>query len=83
MAAITLIVVAFFFLPYFLRTGIFTIPQFLEHRYNAAARSIMAGFTMVLLIGVYSIAFGVLLIVLALRLRSMADEPESGARARA
>jgi len=52
MAAITLVVVAFFFLPYFLRTGIFTIPQFLEHRYNSAARSIMAGFSMVLLIGV-------------------------------
>lgn len=52
MAAITLVVVAFFFLPYFLRTGIFTIPQFLEHRYNPAARTLMAAATMVLLIGV-------------------------------
>ncbi len=52
MAAITLVVVAFFFLPYFLRTGIFTIPQFLEHRYNAGARTIMAMASMVLLIGV-------------------------------
>ncbi len=52
MAAITLVVVAFFFLPYFLRTGIFTIPQFLEHRYNSTARTIMAAATMVLLIGV-------------------------------
>ncbi len=52
MAAITLVVVAFFFLPYFLKTGIFTIPQFLEHRYNPAARTLMAVATMILLIGV-------------------------------
>lgn len=52
MAAITLVVVAFCFLPYFLRTGIFTIPTFLEHRYNSASRTIMATFTMVILIGV-------------------------------
>jgi SSS family solute:Na+ symporter len=52
MAAVTLVVVAFCFLPYFLRTGIFTIPHFLEHRYNGAARAIMASFTMVILIGV-------------------------------
>lgn len=42
MAAITLVVVAFFFLPYFLRAGIYTIPEFLEYRYNAFARTIMA-----------------------------------------
>ncbi|MBP8260530.1 MAG: hypothetical protein KA118_12790, partial [Verrucomicrobia bacterium] len=42
MAAITLVVVAFGFLPYFLRAGIFTMPEFLEYRYNGAARTIMA-----------------------------------------
>ena len=42
MAAITLVVVAFAFLPYFLRAGIYTMPEFLEVRYNAAARTIMA-----------------------------------------
>ena len=52
MAAITLVVVAFFFLPYFLKTGIFTIPQFLAHRYNAGARTNRAAATMILLIGV-------------------------------
>ncbi len=52
LAAVTLIVVAFCFLPYFLKTGIYTIPEFLEHRYNATARTIMAVFTMILLIGV-------------------------------
>ena len=44
MAAITLVVVAFFFLPKFLRAGIYTIPEFLEQRYNETARSIMAFF---------------------------------------
>lgn len=52
MAAVTLVFVAFAFLPYFLRTGIYTIPGFLEHRYNKHARSIMALFMMVILIGV-------------------------------
>ncbi len=42
MAAITLVVVGFGFLPYFLRAGIFTMPEFLEYRYNGAARTIMA-----------------------------------------
>lgn len=42
MAAITLVVVGFAFLPYFLRAGIFTMPEFLEHRYNGTARTIMA-----------------------------------------
>lgn len=46
MAAITLVVVAFCFLPYFLRAGIYTIPEFLEYRYNSAARAIMAVATM-------------------------------------
>ncbi len=46
MAAITLVVVAFAFLPYFLRAGIYTMPEFLEYRYNAAARTIMALLTL-------------------------------------
>lgn len=52
MAAVTLVVVAFVFLPTFLRSGIYTIPEFLEHRYNAAARTFMAICTMVILVGV-------------------------------
>ncbi len=50
MAAIALVVVAFCFLPYFLKTGIFTMPQFLEHRYGDTTRAIMAFMMMVLLI---------------------------------
>jgi SSS family solute:Na+ symporter len=42
MAAIVLVVVAFWLLPYFLRAGIYTMPEFLEVRYNSAARVIMA-----------------------------------------
>lgn len=52
MAAITLVVVAFIFLPTFLRCGIFTIPEFLEHRYGFASRLIMAIATLVILVGV-------------------------------
>jgi len=52
MAAITLVVVAFVFLPKFLKCGIYTIPEFLEYRYNTFARTIMAISTMVILVGV-------------------------------
>ena len=52
MAAITLVVVAFVFLPKFLRAGIYTIPEFLEYRYNAFARTVMAIVTMIILVGV-------------------------------
>ncbi len=48
LAAITLVVVALFFLPKFLKSGIYTIPEYLEYRYNSLARSIMA-FYMVLI----------------------------------
>ncbi|MCP5106156.1 MAG: solute:sodium symporter family transporter [bacterium] len=47
MAAVTLVVVALVFLPKFLRSGIYTIPEYLEYRYSAAARAVMAGFMMV------------------------------------
>jgi len=52
MAAITLVVVAFVFLPTFLKSGIYTIPEFLEYRYNTFARTVMAICTMVILVGV-------------------------------
>ena len=52
MAAITLVVVAFLFLPTFLKSGIYTIPEFLEYRYNTFARTVMAIVTMIILVGV-------------------------------
>lgn len=48
MAAVTLVIVAFFFLPHFLRSGIYTIPEFFEQRYNATARTLMAFFTILM-----------------------------------
>ncbi len=52
MAAITLVVVAFVLLPYFLRSGITTIPEFLEIRFNHWARLFMTLSMMLILIGV-------------------------------
>ncbi|NQV33540.1 MAG: transporter, partial [Phycisphaeraceae bacterium] len=52
MAAITLVIVAFVFLPTFLKSGIYTIPEFLEYRYNPFARTIMAISTLIILVGV-------------------------------
>ena len=51
-AALSLVIVAFIFLPRFLKVGIYTIPQFLETRYNKATRT-LASLTMIaVLIGV-------------------------------
>lgn len=48
-AAITLVIVAIFFLPKFLKSGIFTIPEYLEHRFSPVPRAIMAFYTVVIL----------------------------------
>ena len=52
MAAVTLVIVALFFLPKFLRSGIYTIPEYLEYRYHPAARSIMAFYLVIIYIAV-------------------------------
>lgn len=44
MAAATLLIVGKFFLPVFLRNGIYTMPQFLEERYGRKIRTLMAVF---------------------------------------
>jgi SSS family solute:Na+ symporter len=44
MAALTLIIVGKYFLPIFLKNGIYTMPEFLEKRYNPAVRTTMAVF---------------------------------------
>ncbi|GIV32676.1 MAG: transporter [Chitinophagales bacterium] len=41
-AALALILVALFLLPRFLKAGIYTIPEFLEYRYNKWPRTIMS-----------------------------------------
>lgn len=44
MAAITLLVVARYFLPIFIKEGIFTMPQFLERRYDKRVKTSLAVF---------------------------------------
>jgi solute:Na+ symporter, SSS family len=44
MAAITLIIVGKYFLPIFLKNGIYTMPEFLERRYSSSVRTVMAIF---------------------------------------
>jgi SSS family solute:Na+ symporter len=70
MAAITLVVVAFAFLPYFLRAGIYTMPEFLEYRYNSGARLIMAAGT----VFIYLLLLGAVTYSGALTIRTIAME---------
>lgn len=49
-AALSLVIVAFLFLPRFLKAGVYTIPEYLEKRYNKAARLIMSIMMMIMLI---------------------------------
>ncbi len=71
-AAITLVVVAFAFLPYFLRAGIYTMPEFLEYRYNSAARTVMAVATIL----IYLLLLGSVTYSGAITLNTMAEEME-------
>ncbi|UOQ77340.1 sodium/sugar symporter [Hymenobacter sp. 5516J-16] len=48
MAALTLIIVAVFFIPVYLKNKIFTMPQFLHQRYNGTVAMIMAIFWLAL-----------------------------------
>ena len=51
MAAFTLLLVGKFLLPIFLKTGIYTMPQFLEQRYDSRVKTVMAVFWL----GVYTL----------------------------
>lgn len=48
MAAVTLIIVAVFFIPVYLKNKIYTMPQFLSQRYNGTVAMIMAVFWLLL-----------------------------------
>jgi len=50
--SITIVLVALWFLPKFLRAGIYTMPEYLEYRYNATARAVMALATVVIYVAV-------------------------------
>jgi SSS family solute:Na+ symporter len=53
MSAITLVFVAWWLLPKFLKAGIYTMPEYLEYRYDSGTRTIMAVF----LLAAYVIVF--------------------------
>jgi solute:Na+ symporter, SSS family len=46
--SVGIVLIAMTLLPRFLRAGIYTMPEFLEYRYNAAARALMALLTVVI-----------------------------------
>lgn len=50
MAALTLIIVAVFFLPIFLKMGIYTMPEFLEQRYDKRVKTVMAIFWLIVFV---------------------------------
>ena len=50
MAAITLIIVGKYFLPVFIKQGIYTIPEFVERRFNTSLKTILAVFWIALFI---------------------------------
>jgi SSS family solute:Na+ symporter len=50
MAAITLVIVAKYFLPIFIEKGIYTIPEFIEKRYSSNLKTILAIFWLALYI---------------------------------
>lgn len=52
MAAVVLIVLAVFFLPFYLRSRVYTMPEFLERRYDARSRYYFSGLTILTNIGV-------------------------------
>lgn len=52
MGSVFIVIVAMTLLPKFLKAGIYTMPEFLEYRYNGAARTIMAVLTVAIYVGV-------------------------------
>lgn len=50
--SIGIVIIAFTLLPRFLRAGIYTMPEYLEFRFDPAARAIMAGFTVIIYVTV-------------------------------
>lgn len=50
MAALTLIIVAKYFLPVFIKQGLYTIPEFVEKRFNTSLKTILAVFWIALFV---------------------------------
>jgi SSS family solute:Na+ symporter len=54
--AVAIVIVAFTFLPRFLRAGIYTMPEYLEYRYSPATRTVMSVLTVVIYVTVTTTA---------------------------
>jgi SSS family solute:Na+ symporter len=54
--AVAIVIVAFTFLPRFLRAGIYTMPEYLEYRYSPAARTVMSVLTVAIYVTVTTTA---------------------------
>jgi SSS family solute:Na+ symporter len=50
--SVGIVIIAFTLLPRFLKAGIYTMPEYLEYRYNSAARALMALITVVIYVAV-------------------------------
>ena len=72
LAAIAMVVTAFFLLPRYLKGGITTVPQFLERRYDKTTRTIASG---LFLTGYAVILLPIVLYSGALAINSMFDVP--------
>lgn len=71
-AAVAMVLVAWFFLPTFLRAGIYTIPEYLEVRYSSGTRGLMAFYMMVAFV---LVAIAAVLYSGALALETIFDYP--------
>jgi SSS family solute:Na+ symporter len=72
MAAATLIIVAIFFMPLYLKNKIYTMPQFLRQRYDGRVSTIMAVFWLLLYVAVNLTS---IIYLGALSLQNMLDAP--------
>ncbi|MFG0252776.1 MAG: SLC5 family protein [Phycisphaerales bacterium JB038] len=50
--SIGIVIIAFTLMPKFLQAGIYTMPEFLEQRFNSAARALMSGYTVVIYVAI-------------------------------
>ncbi|MFY9241984.1 MAG: solute:sodium symporter family transporter [Polaribacter sp.] len=72
LAAITMVIIAAFLLPRYLKGGIATIPQFLQHRYDKTTKAIVSG---LFLSGYVTIFLPVVLYTGASAINTMFDVP--------
>jgi len=47
LACLILILLGWFFVPFYLKTGVFTMPEFLEKRYNASCRNYLSAISLI------------------------------------